>query len=140
MPSTIYKNSSPNQFMKKLFALVLLGLATTVVHADEPYYFIKEIPVGGDGGWDYLTVDSAAQRLYVSHATKVVVVDLSKDTVVGEITNTPGVHGIALAPKLNRAFVSNGKEAKVSIVDSQTLQTLSKVDTGANPDCILFVP
>jgi YVTN family beta-propeller protein len=126
--------------MEKILWPVLLCLAAAVCRADEPYHFIKEIPIAGDGGWDYLTVDSKAEKLYVSHATKVVVIDLSNDTVVGEITNTPGVHGIALAPKLNRVFVSDGKEAKISIVDAQTLQTISKVDTGVNPDCIIFEP
>jgi YVTN family beta-propeller protein len=124
--------------MKKILWPVLLCFAATVCRADEPYHFIKEIPIAGDGGWDYLAVDSKAEKLYVSHATKVVVIDLDKDQVVGEITNTLGVHGIAIAPKLNRVFVSDGKEAKVSIVDSQTWQTISKVETGANPDCILF--
>jgi DNA-binding beta-propeller fold protein YncE len=119
----------------------ILGLMTAAVgRADGPYHFIKEIPVGGEGGWDGLIVDSAAQRLYVSHASKVVVIDLAKDQVVGEITNTPGVHDIAVAPKLNRGFVSNGREARASIVDLKTLQTLFKVDTGPNPDAILFEP
>ena len=59
----------------------------------EPYHLIKEIPIGGEGGWDYLAVDAAARRLYVSHATKIVVIDLDKDAVVGEIADTPGVHG-----------------------------------------------
>jgi len=85
-------------------------------------------------------VDSAGQRLYVSHASQVVVIDLAKDQVAGEITNTPGVHGIAVAPQLNRGFTSNGRENKVSIVDLKTLQTLSRVDTGTNPDAILFEP
>jgi DNA-binding beta-propeller fold protein YncE len=84
--------------MKKILLPVLFSLTVAVCHADGPYHFIKEIPVGGEGGWDYLTVNSAGQRLYVSHATKVVVIDLAKDQVVGEITNTPGVHGIAVAP------------------------------------------
>ena len=126
--------------MKKILLPVLFSLAVAVCRADGPYHFIKEIPVGGDGGWDALTVDSAAQRLYVSHATRVVVIDLAKDQVAGEITNTPGVHGIAVAPKLNRGFTSNGREAKASIVDLKTLQTLSKVDTGTNPDAIFFEP
>jgi hypothetical protein len=112
--------------------------AASMGRAEGPYHFLKEIPVGGAGGWDYLTVDSAAQRLYVSHATKVVVIDLSKDQVVGEITNTLGVHGIAVAPELQRGFVSDGRENKVSIVDLKTLETLRKVDTGENPDAILF--
>ncbi len=104
------------------------------------YKFLKEIPVGGDGGWDYLSIDSAGHRLYVSHATKVVVIDLDKDAVVGEIGDTPGVHGIAIAPELKRCFVSNGREAKVSMVDLETLKTLSKIDTGPNPDAIIYEP
>jgi DNA-binding beta-propeller fold protein YncE len=111
-----------------------------VCHADGPYHFITEIPVNSDGFWDALTVDSAAQRLYVAHATRVVVIDLASDQVLGEVTNTPGVHDIAIAPKLGRGFSSNGREAKVSIFDLKTLQTLSKVDTGPSPDAILFEP
>ena len=127
--------------MKKLLLPILFSLAiATAARAAEPYHFIKEIPVGGEGGWDYCTVDSAAQRLYVSHGTKVVVIDLAKDVVAGEITNTPGVHGMAVAPELNRGFTSNGRETKAGIVDLKTLQTLSKVETGANPDGMLYEP
>ncbi len=116
----------------------VLNLA--VCHAASPYHFLKEIAVGGDGGWDYLSVDEANRRLYVSHATKVVVIDLDKETVVGEIADTPGVHGFALASKLNRGFSSNGQESKAGIVDLKTLKTLSKVETGQNPDAILYEP
>jgi YVTN family beta-propeller protein len=126
--------------MKKILLPVLFSLTVAVCRADGPYHFIKEIPVSGEGGWDALTVDSAGQRLYVSHASQVVVIDLAKDQVAGEITNTPGVHGIAVAPKLNRGFTSNGRENKVSLVDLKTLLTISKVDTGTNPDAILFEP
>ena len=119
----------------------LLTFAPPPVHAAEVnYQLLKTISVGGDGGWDYLSVDSAGRRLYVSHGTKAVVIDLDKETVVGEITNTPGIHGIAIAPKLNRAFTSNGRENKVSIVDLKTLETISRVDTGENPDAIFFEP
>lgn len=104
------------------------------------YKFVKEIPISGDGNWDYLSVDPAGRRLYVSHGTKVVVIDLDKDAVVGEIADTPGVHGIAIAPELKRCFVSNGREAKVSMVDLDTLKTLSKIDTGPNPDAIIYEP
>jgi YVTN family beta-propeller protein len=124
-----------------LAAASLLSLAPTPVRgAGGPYHFLTEIPIGGDGGWDYLSVDEAARCLYVSHATKVVVIDIDKNEVVGEIADTPGVHGVAFAPKLGRGFVSNGRENKVSIVDLKTLQTLSKVETGENPDAILFEP
>src|SRR5207244_2736978 len=86
------------------------------------------------------SVDSANHRLYVSHATKVVVIDLDKEAVVGEIADTPGVHGLAPAPDLQRGVTSNGRENKASIVDLKTLATLSKVDTGQNPDGMLYEP
>jgi YVTN family beta-propeller protein len=126
--------------MKKILLPVLFCFAAAMARADESYHFIKEIPIGGDGGWDYLTVDSAAERLYASHGTEVVVIDLAKDQVIGEITNTIGVHGIAIAPKLSRVFISDGRANQVSIVDPGTLQTTSVVPAGKNPDCILFVP
>ena len=81
--------------------------------ADGPYHFITQILVGGDGGWDYLSVDPMAHRLYVSHGTEVVVIDLKNNQVVGEITNTPGVHGVAIAPELGLGVTSNGRENKV---------------------------
>ena len=118
--------------------VLLLALVPAGQAAEKLYHLLKEIPVGGEGGWDYLSVDSPARRLYVAHATKVVVLDLDKEVVVGEITNTPGVHGFAIADDLRRGFSSNGREAKASIVDLKTLKTLSKVDTGQNPDAILY--
>jgi DNA-binding beta-propeller fold protein YncE len=115
-------------------------LAWSSVGAEGPYRFIKEIPIGGEGGWDYLCVDTGGNRLYVSHGAKVVVIDLDKDQVVGEIDDTPGVHGFAVARSLERGFSSNGRENKVSVVNLETLKTLSKVETGENPDAILFEP
>ena len=108
--------------------------------AENPYHFLTKIDIGGEGGWDYASVDSAARRLYVTHGTKIVVIDIDRNSVVGEIADTPGVHGFALAPELGLGFSSNGMENKVSIVDLKTLQTRSKVDTGANPDAILYDP
>jgi WD40 repeat protein len=126
----------------RFLGLAALGLLSTLVvptsRAEGPYKLLKEIPVGGDGGWDYLSVDQDARRLYVSHATKVVVIDLDKEAVVGEITDTPGVHGIAIAPKLGLGFTSNGQENKASIFDLKTLKSSSKVATGENPDAILY--
>src|SRR5437660_260010 len=121
----------------------VLGLiafwATTIV-AQESYKFLNEIPIGGEGGWDILTIDSAASRLYLTHATKVVVVDIQKNAVAGEITDTPGVHGFVAVPEFHRGFSSNGKENKSSVVDLATFETLSKVDTGQNPDAIIYEP
>jgi DNA-binding beta-propeller fold protein YncE len=127
--------------MKKIIFSLLSSLTVTVFcSAAEPYQLLHEIAVGGEGGWDYLTVDSAAQRLYVSHGNKLVMINLATDAVVGEITNTPGIHGLALAPELNRGLATCGRENKGAIVDLKTSQILSKVDTGANPDAMLFEP
>jgi YVTN family beta-propeller protein len=129
--------------MRHALALLLaaLAIASGTLRAQEgPYRFARTIPIGGEGGWDYLAVDPQAHRLYVSHATKVVVVDTETNKVVGEIADTPGVHGIALAPELGRGFSSNGRENKVSIVDLKTLKTIQKVATGENPDAILYDP
>ncbi len=122
-----------------LFSLCSL-VAAPLAQAAGSYHLLKEILVGGDGGWDYASVDSAGRRLYVSHGTKVVVIDLDKEVVVGEITNTPGVHGLAPAPELGKGFVSCGREDKAAIVDLKTLATLAKVDTGKNPDGMLYEP
>jgi len=120
-------------------ALGILGILTfPACGAEGSYKLLKEIPVGGEGGWDYLTVDQVARRLYVSHGTKVEVIDLDKEAVVGQIADTPGVHGIAVAPKLGLGFTSNGRGNTASIFDLQTLKTTSKVDTGENPDAILY--
>ena len=98
-----------------------------------------EIPIGGSAGFDYLYADSVGKRLYVSHGMEAVVIDTSTNTVVGRVTDTPGIHGIAIANDLGRGFTSNGSEDKVSIFDLKTLQTLSKVDTGGkNPDAITY--
>src|SRR6476646_628896 len=123
----------------RMAVVALCGvLAVQGVAGAEAYKFLSEIPIGGEGGWDILTVDSAARRLYLSHATKVVVVDLEKNAVAGEIGDTPGVHGFIVAPELSRGFSSNGKEDKVSVVDLKTLTTTSKVETGKNPDAMAY--
>src|SRR5256885_3645072 len=114
-------------------------LSVTAI-AEDLYKFLNEIPIGGEGGWDYVTVDATARRLYLSHATKVVVVDLTKNAIISEIGDTPGVHGFIVAPELERGFSSNGKESKASFVDLKTLRTISKIETGANPDALVYEP
>jgi len=129
--------------MRKLFALfVVLPFALCslpyALSAATGYHILNEIKVGGEGGWDYLTVDSAARRLYVSHATHVVVIDLDKNTVVGDIPDTPGVHGIALVPEMNKGFISNGRGNNVTIFDLKTLKATGTVATEMNPDDITY--
>ncbi|HVZ65928.1 MAG TPA: hypothetical protein VG936_15285 [Lacunisphaera sp.] len=121
-----------------LAGALLLGVVPPA-HAATAYHFIQEIPVGGDGGWDYLSIDPAAHRLYVSHGTEVVVIDTIADRVVGRILDTPGVHGLAVAADLGRGFTTNGREDRLGIIDLKTLRTVAKVETGANPDAMLYV-
>src|SRR5436190_7490388 len=122
--------------MRKLVVAALLPLF--VAATPSGYHVVGEIKIGGEGGWDYLTVDSNARRLYVSHATHVAVVDLDANKVVGDIPDTPGVHGVAIAPELNRGFVSNGRGNTVTIFDLKTLKAIGTVPTGENPDSIRF--
>src|SRR5437867_7895715 len=127
--------------MRKVFTLALAALfAFAAFAAPRGWKILKEIKIGGDGGWDYLTMDKDARRLYVSHATHVVVVDPDAGKVVGDIPDTAGVHGIALAPGLNRGFVSNGRGNNVTIFDMKTLKMITQVATGQNPDSIRFEP
>ena len=114
---------------------------TTLCGAAEPgYHVIRTYKLGSDGGWDYLTLDSTSRRLYISRATHVIVIDADSGKPVGDIPDTPGVHGIALAPDLGRGFVSNGREGTVTIFDIETLKPITKVKAGDNPDAILYDP
>jgi len=120
-------------------------LFARLLRADPPassgYHVVKTISVGGKGRWDYCVVDSAARRLYVSHGTHVVVLDTDSQKIVGDIPNTLGVHGIALATELGRGFVSNGRANSVMIFDLQTLKTIATVKSGGiNPDAIYYEP
>ena len=104
------------------------------------YSVIKKIPLPGTGSWDYLTVDEAARRLYVSHGTQVEVLDIDALTVVGSIPKTLGVHGVALAPETGRGFVSNGQANNVTIFDLKTLKPIADVPAGQKPDAIIYDP
>ena len=102
------------------------------------YKVIKTISVEGNGGWDYLTVDQPTQRLFISHGTCVDVLDLKTEKVIGQIPNTPGVHGIAVVPALNKGFITAGRIDSVVVFDLKTLNVTDKVNTGKNPDAILY--
>ena len=123
-----------------LAALFVSLFAIFSTAADPGYHVIRTYKLGGEGGWDYLTLDSSSRRLYISRATHVIVIDADSGKPVGDIPDTPGVHGIALAPELGRGFISNGREGTVTIFDLQTLKLISKVKVGENPDAILYDP
>ena len=101
---------------------------------------MRKLAIGGEGGWDFLEVDPATQRLFVTRGTHVVVLDLESEKVVGEISDTPGVHGIAFVADLNRGFTSNGGDSSVTAFDTKTLKTLGKVKADGRPDIIYFEP
>ena len=119
--------------------ILLSALATLCLMAAGSHHrVIRSIPVGGEGGWDYITFDPAASRLFVAHATRVHVVDPESGQVIGEIPDTPGVHGIALVPEAGKGFISNGKADNVTVFDLKTLGTLGHVATGKKPDAIVY--
>src|SRR3954467_5070548 len=101
---------------------------------------IKTLPLGGEGRWDYLCADAQGERLYVPRSTHVQVVDLESGKVVGDIPNTQGVHGVALAPEQNLGFSSNGRDNSVSVFDLKTLKEIKRIKAGKNPDAIMFDP
>jgi DNA-binding beta-propeller fold protein YncE len=139
MVVTIMKNVCLS--LSKLAVVVaFLFVVTTAPAAEQGYKIINTYKIGGEGGWDYLIADASARRLYISRATHVIVLDLDSGKAVGDIADTPGVHGIALAPEFERGFTSNGREGTVSIFDLKTLVTSSKVKVGENPDSILYDP
>jgi YVTN family beta-propeller protein len=130
--------------MKKLIGVLLLGLlviSTLPLAAQSNYKIARKIAVGGEGGWDYLNVDGKASRIYLSHATTAVVVDIKTGNIIGSIPDTKGIHGIALAQEINRGYTSNGRDSSVTVFDLTTLKTLEIIKiTGANPDCIMYDP
>jgi YVTN family beta-propeller protein len=128
------------KFSPFAISILVLAVAGFALAADGSYSVIKKIPIAGQGSFDYLTVDEAARRLYVSHGTQVEVIDVDSLSVVGTIRKTPGVHGIAIAPESGRGFVSNGQAGNVTIFDLKTLHPISDAPTGNKPDAIIYDP
>jgi DNA-binding beta-propeller fold protein YncE len=120
--------------------LVVMATAAAAQAPSAPAAKVHKIPVGGEGGWDYLTVDADAHRLYVSRGDRIVVVDTDAEKAVGELTGTPGVHGVALVPDLGRGFTSNGRDDTVRAFDLKTLKAIGTVKVGGRPDAIMFDP
>src|SRR5208282_3206357 len=104
------------------------------------YKILTKTKVGGPTRWDYVYVDSANHRLYVSHGTQTDVIDTATDKVVGTIPDTKGVHGIAIANDLGRGFTSDGGDNDVTVFDLKTLKVIGKIKTGQNPDSIIYEP
>jgi DNA-binding beta-propeller fold protein YncE len=120
--------------------ILVLFSAVASVQGAANYKVIAKYPVPGDGSFDYVTIDSATRRVYISHGTQVDVVDADSGKLVGTIGDTPGVHGAALAPEFKHGFTSNGRENKVSMFDPATLALIKKIDVGKGPDGIYYDP
>ncbi|HST12838.1 MAG TPA: YncE family protein [Terriglobales bacterium] len=121
-----------------IFGVFALFVVAAFAASAPSYHILKTWTLGGDGGWDYLKIDSDARRLYISRATRVMVINSDSGEKIGEIADTPGVHGIALVPEIGKGFTSNGREDTVSVFDLNTLKTLNKIKVGKNPDAIWY--
>jgi DNA-binding beta-propeller fold protein YncE len=128
--------------MRRVLAVLAVALMGVCCAAADPpgYKLEKTVPIKGDGGWDYLSVDAANRRVYISHATVVEVLDADTFELKGQVPDTAGVHGIAVAADLGRGFTSNGRADTVTVFDLKTIKPLATVKTGKNPDSILFDP
>jgi YVTN family beta-propeller protein len=123
------------------FAIALLASSVTAAGTEPVTYAIAEKwPLPGDGGWDYLSVDPAARLLYQSRATHVAIVDMASGKIVGDIADTPGVHGIALAADLGRGYISAGITNRVKVFDLRTRAVIDNIAVGTKPDAILYDP
>ncbi len=124
--------------------LCAIAAAPTLLGAQNapqsPYHVIDRWKIGGDGGWDYLTADPGAHRLYIAHGTRVDVVDTTAGKVIGAITGLQGVHGIALDTAGKFGYISDGRANAVVVFDRSTLSAVATIPAGQNPDCILFEP
>jgi DNA-binding beta-propeller fold protein YncE len=132
--------------MRSLALSLLLATAPIVPLAAQEagaasYHVVRRVTLGGDGGWDYLTVDTAAHRLYVAHSSHVLVVDTDRDSLVGDVPNTPGVHGVTPVPALGEGFATDGRDSSVTVFDLATLAEKGVIHVGAaNPDAGLYDP
>jgi DNA-binding beta-propeller fold protein YncE len=136
-------SDKPRYFSSVVIAFLLAVLSISAVWAVEMsplYRVLRSIAVAGDGGWDYLAVDTASRKLYVSHGDRVNVLDIDSEAVRGQIDGLSGVRGIAFAPKQHRAFITEGLADRVTMVNTDTLKKLGTVTVGMNPDAVIYDP
>lgn len=122
------------------YALILLAFGSALADKGGSYAVKAKTTLGGEGGWDYLTMDSDAGRIYITRGTHVMVVDAGQLKVIGDIPNLAGIHGVALAKSLGKGFISNGRDGDVVIFDLQSFKELARVKAGTNPDAIIYEP
>lgn len=123
-----------------LFSAAVCVLSGQTAVAQQPYHVLHQWKVGGTGGWDYLTADPAAHRLYVTHGSRVEVLDSDSGKAVGAITGLKGTHGVALDPEGQFGYISDGGANAVVVFDRHTLATVGSIPAGTNPDGITYEP
>jgi DNA-binding beta-propeller fold protein YncE len=123
-----------------LSALLVTASACALAGDTAQYGVLQKIPIGGEGGWDYLTMDSSSHHLYISRGTHVMVLDVDSGKLVGDIANTAGVHGVAVVQSVGRGFTSNGRDNTVTVFDLKTFKEITKLTVGGRPDAIFFDP
>jgi YVTN family beta-propeller protein len=128
-----------NKMKRGMWLAALMMLICTGIQPSE-FHVVKKVPLPGGGGWDYLTVDAGARRLYVSHGTQVVVLDVDNLEIIGTITGLSGVHGIAVAPEFGRGYVTAGQSDSVVVFDLKTLKKITEIRVGKKPDAIVYDP
>jgi YVTN family beta-propeller protein len=127
--------------VEKICLCFVVAACTALAAAANPPQFevAKRFTLGGEGGWDYLKYDAAGHRLFITRGTHVMVVDAASGKVTGDIPNTPGVHGVALAPN-GHGFTSNGGENTVTVFNLKDLKEVARVKVGDRPDAIMYEP
>lgn len=132
------RKMSPGILRLAACAIALLSVFAIAASAANSYHLIKKIPIPGNGGWDYVAADSDARRLYVSHDTEIVVLDLDTGTIVGKISGGPDMHGVAIASEFGRGFISESNPGSVVIFDLKTLAKIGEVRVGDDPNGIIY--
>ena len=138
MTSKSFCRSLGKMVLATPFAIAIL--APSVSLAQRPYSVQARWTIGGEGGWDYLTADANARRLYVTHGPRLEVLDLNSGKVVGSITGLKGLHGIALDDTGKYGYLSDGAANAVVVFDRASLQTMATIPAGTNPDGIAYEP
>ncbi len=120
--------------------VLFMSAATCLAAGSSQYRLLHRYKLGGEGGWDYVSIDPSGRRLYIARATRVMVVDADSGKLVGEVPDTAGIHGVALVPELKRGFTSNGRDNSVTVFNLETLKPEAKLSVGEGPDAIVFDP
>jgi DNA-binding beta-propeller fold protein YncE len=126
--------------MKRVLVLILTAVALFAIpaFAQKSFKLADRVKLGGEGGWDYLTYDGDAHRVFITRGTHVMVVDAKTLKPTDDITGLSGIHGVALAPQLGRGFITSGGDDMLAIFDLNTLKVLDKVKVGGRPDAVLY--